>query len=53
MAKSMFSYQQILLYYFEGTKIINLKSIVDVSKKDFQTKNPITFETYFENSTGE
>ncbi len=53
MAKSGFTYQQILGYYFEGTKIINLKSIVDVSKKDFKTTNPITFETYFENTTGE
>ncbi len=53
MAKSEFTYQQILGYYFEGTKIINLKSIVDVSKKDFQTTIPITFETYFENSKGE
>jgi stage II sporulation protein D len=53
MAKSGFTYQQILGYYFEGTKIINLKSIVDVSKKDFQTTIPITFETYFENSKGE
>jgi len=53
MAKSGFTYQQILGYYFEGTKIINLKSIVDVSKKDFKTTNPITFETYFENTTGD
>lgn len=53
MAKSSFTYQQILKYYFEGTTIINLKSMVDVSIKDFKTQEPITFESYFENSNGE
>ena len=53
MAKSGFTYQQILKYYFEGTTIINLKSIVDLSIKDFKTQEPITFESYFENSNGE
>jgi hypothetical protein len=53
MAKSNFSYQQILKYYFEGTKIINLKSIIDVSINDLKTTEPVTFETYFTNSNGE
>jgi stage II sporulation protein D len=53
MAKSNFTYQQILKYYFEGTKIINLKYIIDVSINDLKTTEPVTFETYFTNSNGE
>lgn len=53
MAKSNLNYQQILTYYYSGTTIVKLPAI---SKKSGQTKvqkEPLTFETFFENSTAE
>jgi len=53
MAKSKFTYQQILMYYYSGTTIVDLSTIQNKSFFNKSSKEPITFETYFENSTAE
>ena len=53
MAKSKFTYQQILTYYYSGTTLVDLSTIQNKSLFKKSSKEPITFETYFENSTAE
>lgn len=53
MAKSNYNYQQILTYYYTGTKIVKLDSIQSITIKDFKKSEPVTFETFFESSKAE
>jgi stage II sporulation protein D len=53
MAKSNFTYQHILTYYYSNTHIIKLPTLVKKSGQNKIQKEPITFETFFENSTAE
>jgi stage II sporulation protein D len=53
MAKFSRKYDQILEYYFHESNIIRLESIINISKKDITVEQPVTFETFFENSKAE
>lgn len=53
MAKSKFSYEQILTYYYSGTNVLKLSSLLNKPTLVKLDKEIITFETFFENSTAE
>jgi stage II sporulation protein D len=53
MAKSKFTYHQILTYYYSGTKVLKLSSLIPKTNSSNQPKEPVTFETFFENSNAE
>jgi hypothetical protein len=53
MAKSKFTYHQILTYYYSGTNVLKLSALIPKTISSKQPKELVTFETFFENSTAE
>jgi stage II sporulation protein D len=49
MAKLNYTYKQILSYYFSGTEIVKLETIMANSNTGFKLAPAITYKTFFEN----